>query len=261
MMNRIYYFTGTGNSLAVAQSVAEALPECELVAITKDTHRTVPSNCECLGFVFPNYSGGPPQMVVDFIKNIELPSQGTAYLFAIATYGAMKGNIIAFVAECFSLRGWQLNYWATIWSYPNAVIFYPMIKAARFFANKSVRKAKRVAKEIFARKEKPSPPPNETAVKRYKDFMKPLPGNDKNYYVSDACISCGICVSICPARNISLGEAGKPIFHHHCECCMACIQHCPKRAIDYEDKTQKRGRYTNPTVSYKEIIRLQKDES
>lgn len=37
MKNRIYFFTGTGNSLKVAKDIAKALPNCELVAIYKDT--------------------------------------------------------------------------------------------------------------------------------------------------------------------------------------------------------------------------------
>ncbi|MDR3600940.1 MAG: 4Fe-4S ferredoxin, partial [Desulfosporosinus sp.] len=65
MRNRIYFFTGTGNSLKVAQDIAKALPSCELVAIYKDTLLEIPSGYERIGFVFPNYAGGPPSMVAN----------------------------------------------------------------------------------------------------------------------------------------------------------------------------------------------------
>ncbi len=70
MKNRIYFFTGTGNSLNAAKKIAESLPDCELVAICKDTTLEVPSGCERIGFVFPNYAGGPPKMVADFVRNM-----------------------------------------------------------------------------------------------------------------------------------------------------------------------------------------------
>ncbi|WP_207650867.1 EFR1 family ferrodoxin [Anaerocolumna jejuensis] len=65
-------------------------------------------------------------------------------------------------------------------------------------------------------------------------------------------ISHGICRNVCPAKNITL-EAGQPVFHHHCESCLACIQHCPKMALNYKDKTQNRRRYTHPQVGHKKV--------
>ncbi len=32
-------------------------------------------------------------------------------------------------------------------------------------------------------------------------------------------------------------------------CCLGCIHRCPKQRIQYEKKTEKTGRYTNPNVS------------
>jgi epoxyqueuosine reductase QueG len=45
----------------------------------------------------------------------------------------------------------------------------------------------------------------------------------------------------------------KPQYKHHCEQCVACIQFCPQKAINYKDATQNRRRYTNPEIKYKEL--------
>jgi MinD superfamily P-loop ATPase len=73
-----------------------------------------------------------------------------------------------------------------------------------------------------------------------------------SYTVNDDCVSCGICVSVCPAENIALVN-GKPVFGAHCEACLACIQHCPKRALNDGDKTQTRRRYMHPDIGSKTI--------
>lgn len=253
MKNRIYFFTGTGNSLTVAQNIAKALPNCELVAIHKDTPLEIPADYERLGFVFPNYSGGPPKMVVEFIRNIKLPNQNNTYLFAVATYGGNAGSVIAQIGDHIKQRNWQLHYGYTIISYPNAVTLYPMIKGVGLFTKLAKISTNRVIKKIVAKQHTSIQVLKNSAQKKYEKFMSGIPNSDSGYRVNIDCVSFGICTKVCPAKNITIDD-GKPVFHHQCESCMACIQHCPKRAINYKDKTEKRGRYTHPNVNYKTII-------
>lgn len=252
MKNRIYFFTGTGNSLKIAKDIAKALPQCELVAIHKDTALDIPSGYDRIGFVFPNYSGGPPTMAADFIKKMKFGKQNDTYIFCVATYGGNAGSVIPQTDNLFKQRGLKLNYGAKIISYPNAVIFYPMLIGVNFFTKISKIKSKKVIKSIVAKEQKSIPTLKDSAKKTYEAFMSSIPESDSGYHVNNDCISCGICKNVCPAKNITL-ENGTPVFHHQCESCMACIQHCPKRAINYKDKTQKRGRYTHPHISHKDI--------
>jgi epoxyqueuosine reductase QueG len=48
-------------------------------------------------------------------------------------------------------------------------------------------------------------------------------------------------------------QGSKPVFKEQCEQCMACIQWCPKQAINYKTKTQTRGRYHHPDISYQDM--------
>jgi MinD superfamily P-loop ATPase len=90
----------------------------------------------------------------------------------------------------------------------------------------------------------------------YRSLIEFVPGMDQFYSISDDCTKCGICEKVCPVNNIGLDEAGHPYFNHHCEQCVACIQFCPKKAINYKDKTQNRKRYTHPAIKYMELAKL-----
>lgn len=252
MRNRIYFFTGTGNSLKIAQNITKALPDCELVAIYKDTPLEVPSGYERIGFVFPNYAGGPPSIVANFIRNMKFSKQSDTYIFCVATYGGNAGSVVSQMGNLLNRRGLQLNYGAKIMSYPNAVTGYPMFKGVKLFTKLAEINSKGVIKNIVAKQQKLILPLKETAKKRYEAFIASLNDYDSGYHVNYDCISCGICQNVCPAKNINLVN-GTPVYHHQCECCMACIQHCPKRAINYKNKTQNRGRYTHPDISHKVI--------
>ena len=76
---------------------------------------------------------------------------------------------------------------------------------------------------------------------------------DKSFWVDEKCNACAICRSICPCGNIAL-EAGKPVWLHHCEQCLACIQWCPREAIQFGKKTPRYERYHHPEVTLQDML-------
>ena len=74
----------------------------------------------------------------------------------------------------------------------------------------------------------------------YKYFMSAKP-----FTATDKCIACGKCATVCPLANITLQD-GKPVWGEHCTHCMACINLCPKEAIEYGKKTHGKLRYHGP---------------
>jgi Pyruvate/2-oxoacid:ferredoxin oxidoreductase delta subunit len=76
----------------------------------------------------------------------------------------------------------------------------------------------------------------------YNSAYKQIPEMDKTFWVDEKCNSCGICQKVCPVKNIKL-ENGKPVWLHHCEQCLACLQWCPTEAIQCGKNTVKRKRY------------------
>lgn len=256
MKNRIYFFTGTGNSYHLAKQIADKLPECDLEAIYAEMDTTVPAGLERIGFVFPVYYRGLPSMVAEFLKNAAFPAQGDTYVFSIATYGGMVGKTNAQVSALLAKKNITLNYGGGLRMFPNYVVKYNMFLNPEKTAKSADKRAVSIIRNIVGKKIKPAAPTAQMSD-YYNEAIGGVHSIDKGYQISDACTSCGVCASVCPAKNITL-EDGKPTFHHKCEQCVACIQHCPKRAIDFEDKTQARKRYTHPMVKSGELAKYYK---
>ncbi len=49
-------------------------------------------------------------------------------------------------------------------------------------------------------------------------------------------------------------KEGRPCWLHRCEQCLACIQWCPREAIQYGKKTVRTPRYHNPEVTLKDML-------
>lgn len=84
--------------------------------------------------------------------------------------------------------------------------------------------------------------------------------SERCFTVTDACIGCGACVSVCPRGNYELTAQGVKM-HGDCEYCFACIQNCPQKAIQFAKDEMSRGeknpnaRYRNEHVSLMDIKR------
>jgi ferredoxin len=80
---------------------------------------------------------------------------------------------------------------------------------------------------------------------------------DREFSAGEKCNGCGICKKVCPVKNIRLVD-NKPEFTHNCQRCMACIQYCPKQAIQYKGKNMNKTRYYHPDISINEISEFHK---
>ena len=87
MKTIIYYFTGTGNSLAAAKKIAAATGDCELVPIAslEKTGGDIVPQAERVGIVCPVYFSGIPLMVASFTGRLD--PAAVKYLFAVVTNG------------------------------------------------------------------------------------------------------------------------------------------------------------------------------
>ena len=76
MKNTIFYYTGTGNSLWVARTLAEALGDTELVSIADWGVEKKTIDSDVIGFVFPVHMWGVPGRIIKFINEIEAGEVG-----------------------------------------------------------------------------------------------------------------------------------------------------------------------------------------
>lgn len=257
----IFYFSGTGNSLQVSKDIAKQLGDTELISIPKIIdNNEIKVEAEFIGIVFPVYMGGLPLLVENFMKKLKIDK--TTYVFAVSTYGGMAGSVLEQVSHILEDKNVKLNAGLNIKMPGNYIVMYgakTQENQNKAFEIEKI-KVKEIVDTIKAKKalgfEK-----NNSLIgkvigplmdrKRYEIHTK-----DKLFLAKDNCTGCGVCEKICGVANIEIKE-GKPVWKNKCEQCMACIQYCPKEAIEYGKKTIGRKRYRNPNVKVNELLENQ----
>lgn len=251
----IFYFTGTGNSWYAANEIAKAnndiiISISKLINEGKELEFTLKEE-EVLGFVYPIYAWAPPKMVKEFIKKVKFNNYKNNYIFSIATCGANIGNTMDLIKKELSNKGMTLNSGFSIAMPSNYIILGDVdskeVEGKKLQnAKNEIEKINKIIQEkgqnVFE-VEKGSAPWILTNV--INPLFEKYGTNVSKFYVTDDCISCGKCTKVCSSNIITL-EGGKPHWSGECSQCLACINCCPKKAIQYGKGTVKKGRYVNP---------------
>jgi ferredoxin/flavodoxin len=265
MKNITFYFSGTGNSLKVAKELALTLPDTELYSMGNANAPHIGKEIESIGFIFPLYFWGLPAAVQHFVNALRPDELHGKYIYAICTSGSGKAfNSMNGLTRILKQKNAPpLNYGGTLKMFSNYVFMYDMRSDVKGITAKSNDAMKPIIADIAARRENEIKKPFfltriiATIVNR--SFHKSVAKKDEGFYVSDTCTGCGTCQKVCPVGNIKM-ENNRPKYTHHCESCTACIHYCPVRAIQWKDKTQKRGRYHHPDINAEEIARMNRHE-
>ncbi len=261
MKTILYYFTGTGNSLAAARKIAAALGDTELVPIAshQETTGTIKPAAARIGIVAPVYFCGLPLMVAEFARRLD--PAAAEYLFCVMTHGG--GGESAALRQIDGIirkrggRGLDAGFGLAMPG--NYLLMYDPPAGEK--QREILQKADTVITEIagtVGRCEKRSLPSsliNHVLYSfAYPYFRSRVREGDRKFTVSEKCTACGTCVSVCPSDNIELVN-DRPVLHHHCELCCGCIHACPVQAIQAGPKTETRGRYRNPDIAIADLKR------
>jgi len=275
----IFYFSGTGNSLKAALTIARKL-EAEskeyvkknpdgsdavtdidravrIVCMGPDEPFIFDGSCETIGFVFPCHFGGVPQRVLEYLQTLDLTLQKNAYIYAVVTYGAAMGSrTLGQLNDALSKKGHPLAYGAAVKAFSTYVILYKMSTELSEKTMLLKDELEPVVADILARRTIAIKQPD-LIGKIYRKVASgsDVKNNDRGFVVNDNCTHCGQCVDVCPVNDISLeGEPLRPHWHHHCTQCLSCLHLCPNQAIDFGSKTQGRGRYKHPEITVKMLM-------
>lgn len=235
MNKRIYYFTGTGNSMRAARVIANKLGETELISMRANPDDVPATGCDVIGFVYPVYHWTMPAPAVSFVQKLKI--NPNAYIFVVAMPSFICGIACEKLEEILNSKGAHIHYGNIVNSVANYAIVYPPFPFPKFRVPKTEKKLRKIADSI-SKKEKRSYPKASILVRKSRDskmgpYLELQKYADHPFVVSDECISCGLCTRVCPCNNLVI-ENGKPVFMHHCANCMACVVNCPKRAIGYD---------------------------
>ena len=107
MNTEIYYFSGSGNSLAVARDVSTELNAILTPIMSVINQENINIEADIIGFVFPIYDFKPPQFMQGFISKIK--NIQSKYIFAICTYGITPAKSLKHLENTINSYGGHLS--------------------------------------------------------------------------------------------------------------------------------------------------------
>jgi ferredoxin len=257
MKTVLFYFTGTGNSLAAARKIAVGLGECDVVSILADKAEERAAGAMRVGIVFPVYIWGVPPIVARFMEKLRPPSQ--AYVFAVSVAGGGGCGTVRQARRILRSAGGELHAGFEILLPNNYVpLGIPNEKKQQRMCAKASAKIDSIVASVQRgdRLYHPGWPFLNWVFSGilYKISIPHLAEIDKSFFASDGCNGCSMCAKVCPSANIEMAN-GRPKWLHRCEQCWACFHWCPQNAVQYGRNSAGKTRYHHPDVKAADLIR------
>lgn len=278
----IYYFSGTGNSLAVARDIAEKMGG-DLISIPSVMDKkSITTDSDVIGIVFPVYYLGTvniPLVVQRFV--MKLDGISTKYIFAVCTFGGGAGSTLTILDEQLKKRGGQLASGFGV-QMPQNAFRKPFENKTKLYSNWKDKKLDFICEHVKAkdgwfdtdglfiglvvaiiermmkvgflnrsslRSMKKTARLQEDSDLKLDEVIHFM---DRSYSTDENCTGCGTCSKVCQVRNIEIVD-NKPVWQHHCENCLACIKWCPQSAIHGYGELP--GGYHHPDVNILDMLR------
>ncbi len=254
MATDIFYFSGTGNSIAISQKIAAKLDPAHLIPIAAIDELVFVSMAETVVFVFPVYAGGIPALLSK--KMLKIRVQSKAHVVAIAHCAEIPGAAIDTFCQDFAGATGRKVAASYILRMPGN---YTPLYGADTDENiqKILKNSEESLEQIIEQVR------NKTPIKTdflpgaiywlnrlaWKVFAMNVGRSGRRFKVEADCNRCGLCERLCPVNNIKIGKSGLPFWQDNCEQCMACLQYCPQAAIQCFWWTKGRKRYHHPKIS------------
>ncbi len=257
MSKRIYYFSGTGNSLKAAKDLAALMGDTVVKRIVNNLKEDAASH-DIIGIVFPVYYYGLPKMVKEFVEGLDISLD--CYVFAIATCGGSVGAAFRQLQDILETKGVSLSSSYKIKMPDNYQLMYspPSPEKQQQHFKLQEEKIREIARSV--NNLTPSALADEGAIKRYfgSKLYKAFKPYKKasGFWTDERCNGCGICERVCPADNVNMKE-NKPCWGSKCELCLACMQWCPQSSVQYKKGTKGRARYHHPYIKVSELYNNQ----
>jgi ferredoxin/flavodoxin len=267
MKTEIYYFSGTGNSLAVARDLAEKINGKLISVISVISEEIIKTDAEAVGIVFPVYGSKPPKLIEKFVKKIE--NIGSKYIFAVCTYGMTASKSMTRLEKTIKSSGGILSGGFAVRMPYNGIIGVSIINYQKYqIMNLNWNNKLDKILEYITRKENGKI--EKSNLLKYLIFsgilikMMPLVmklikklirnGSKSFTFISnEKCKSCGICKKVCPVNNIEMTD-NKPHWLNNCTSCFACINWCPNEAIEFGSFKENLKRYHHPDITINDIV-------
>ncbi len=246
----ILYYSGTGNSEYAAKRIAKRINDetLDLFEKIRSSDFSPMYGNRPWVVVVPTYAWRIPRIVQEWLEKTSFI--GCDEIYFVMTCGGSIGNAGKYLEELCDRK--KLNYMGcrAITMPENYIAMFTTPKMEE--AMKIIGQAEGVIEEaaFIIRSGRTFAKPSVTFQDKVNsgivnDIFYPMFVHAKKFYATDACISCGKCVNVCPMNNISLKNK-KPLWGKNCTHCMACICRCPSEAIEYGKHSRGLTRYYCP---------------
>lgn len=256
-MTVIWYFSSTGNSLHTARSIAGKTGAGTPRPMRYGDSEVDLSDADSVGFVFPVYLHDVPAIVENFISRIKF--RNDAYIFAVVTHNGESGGTLRKFHTLLRKKGRTLSAGFDIRMPGNSVIIADLTSDE---AEQSRRideadaAIQGIVRNVNERSLLPLPPRDSIkgfVLAKILGLVTILYRVHARFWTNDSCRKCGMCIRVCPEKNISL-DNGVIRWKGKCLNCLACYHWCPERAVELDNYTVHRRRYHHPRVSYRDMI-------
>lgn len=212
----ILFFSGTGNSEYVADRIGKETGDTVLNLFEKiraQDHSALQSDKPWV-IVTPTYAWRMPRIVTDWLLKTEL--KGSRDIYFVLTCGGDIRNAGAYLRRFCREKGLEDRGCASVLMPENYIALFktPSEEEALALIERAEPKITDIARMIKERRILPEQQVNgkdKISSGLVNTVFYPLMVHAGKYYVTDACISCGLCEKACPLGNISLKE-GKPVW-------------------------------------------------
>lgn len=249
----ILYFSGTGNSEYAAKRIGSELHDEVVNLFEKIRSRdfTPVHSDRPWVVVVPTYAWRIPRIVQHWLEST--PLTGSREHYWVMTCGGSIGNAGQYLQRLCDRMEWINHGCMEVVMPENYIAMFTT--PPREEALEIIRRAEAPI-ELAAERIRAGQPFPQHAVSwmdrlnssLVNDVFYPLFVHAGRFYATDACISCGKCVRVCPLNNVQL-TGGRPVWGRDCTHCMACICRCPAEAIEYGKHSRGLPRYTCPDIA------------
>jgi len=233
----IYFFTGTGNTYLAAKKIADVLTKAGSEARLLNIENSKPENIDLgrtIGIAYPTACWNTYPFVNRFINSLPKANGTPAFVFTTMGNSSFKSPDV--IAIRLAAKGYKIIA-AESFKSPNNWIMIENDKKQAVKIERASSLAAGFAKKI---------------AEGTAEFKKPGILHRVGFVISSfvtrrwekkiwqrlirfkadkkLCTKCGLCVKICPVKNISMQDY--PVFNgNKCQLCLRCFSYCPAKAI------------------------------
>ena len=273
MKAEIYFFSGTGNTLQIAKIISNLIKADINPIIKFINNNKITLKANIIIIIFPVYYGNLPNIIRVFAE--KLVNIKNKKFILIANYGGGTGVSLITLSRIIKSKGgiifgryglhmpqnsfykfWENNKKTTEKTNEKIRKIVKYFNKKNLFSNNLLLELIQIPFQIlfnFLVKRHLIKITNENKNISIKELIYKT---DKSFITNNNCNGCGICVKVCPVKNITIKNK-IPKWLNHCENCMACYNYCPQKAIS-NGIIKNKYYYNNPEIKLSELIKWNK---